>query len=143
MASQKQVKEYLAYWFQLGKKVVVGNGVATLQPTTVIDGEHYSREFEQCWQQIISHGGDNCYLEGTEETIGQLLNPAWEMIACARCSMPVPIRGFGMPAILCPCSDLDTWPNTELPPPRCPVNSQEQLIAIREKIAKLYATNNK
>ncbi|NJL09700.1 MAG: hypothetical protein HC908_04295 [Calothrix sp. SM1_7_51] len=142
MASQKEVKQYLAYWFQLGKKVVVGNRATTLQPHKIINGDRYSDEFEACWQQIIDKGSDNCYLEGTEETIAQLLNSTWEVVSCARCSMPVPVRATGMPSVLCPCNDLANWPNTELPLPRSPVNSQEHLVGISENIAKLYAPKN-
>lgn len=37
MATKQEVKEYLAYWFQLGKKVVVGNGKATFLPQPVFE----------------------------------------------------------------------------------------------------------
>jgi hypothetical protein len=136
MASQKNVKRYLAYWFQLGKKVVINNGAATLQPREVINGDRYSDEFENCWQKIISPESGDCYLEGTQETIAELLTPAWEVSPCARCSMPVPVRNVGMPPLLCPCFDLTNWPNTELPAPRSPVNNQEQLTAIRDRVAR-------
>ncbi|MBD2771517.1 hypothetical protein [Iningainema tapete] len=134
MASKQDVKRYLAYWFQLGKKVVINNGAATLLPRKVIEGDRYSEEFEECWQKIISKESGECHLEGTRETIAELLTPDWDMLPCARCSMPVPIRSVGMPPELCPCNNLVGWPNTELPAPRSPVNTQEQLMAIRDRL---------
>jgi hypothetical protein len=133
MASKENVRKYLAYWFQLGKKIIVNNGVAILQPKTVLAGDRYSQEFENCWQQITSNLAGDCYLEGTEETIRQLLTPEWEVTDCARCTMPVPMHGMGMPSSSCPCNDL--LPNAELPLPHSPVNSKEQLTAIRDRIS--------
>ncbi len=134
MASQQEVKQYLAYWFQLGKKVVFGNGEVRLLPQQVIKGDRYSDEFEECWQKIISPEAGDCYLEGTQETIEQLLTAAWEVNQCARCTMPVPVSNVGMPPELCPCNDLSNWPNTELPQPRSPVNTKDQLTAIRDRL---------
>ncbi|MEA5551735.1 hypothetical protein VB713_12210 [Anabaena cylindrica UHCC 0172] len=130
MANKQEVKKYLAHWFQLGKKVVVGHSDQSFLPSTVLSGDRYSQEFEDCWEQIVSLEMSDCYLEGTHETIAQLLTPTWEMLACGRCEMPVPVRTLGMPALFCPCNSLPTWPNTELPAPRSPINSQEQLTEI-------------
>ncbi|MBO3462690.1 hypothetical protein G7B40_002080 [Aetokthonos hydrillicola Thurmond2011] len=139
MASQQEVKQYLAYWFQLGKKVVVGNGAATMQPKQVIQGDRYSEEFEEIWQKIISNGARDCYLQGTQETIAELLTPAWEMNICCRCSLPIPVYSIGMPSELCPCNDLSNWPNTELPQPRSPINTQEQLREIHARLLQQNA----
>lgn len=136
MASEKQVKQYLAYWFQLGKKVVIRNGKESLLPQPVIEGDRYSQDFERCWQLILSPESGDCYLEGTNETIAQLLTPAWDVSPCARCAMPVPVRNAGMPPELCPCSDLPNWPNTEVPAPRSPVDSQARLYQIRDRLLK-------
>jgi hypothetical protein len=133
MANTEEVKRYLSYWFQLGKKVVIGNEATKLLPQPIFQGDRYSKEFEECWQKISSSAG-KCYLEGTEETIAELLTPVWEMWPCSRCSMPVPMRNVGMPAALCPCNDLPNWPNTELPCPRCPINNEEQLKLIRDQL---------
>ena len=133
MASEQEVRRYLAYWFQLGKKVVVHNGQKALLPQPVIQGDRYSQAFEDCWQQISSAAGD-CYLEGTDETVATLLTPAWEMNICARCEMPVPVQSVGMPPLSCPCNDLPNWPNTEVPAPRSPVNTQAQLTEIRNRL---------
>jgi hypothetical protein len=133
MAHEQDVKKYLAYWFQLGKKVVMGN-TKTLRPEKVVEGDHYSDEFEDCWQKIISPDTGECYLEGTHETIEELLTPAWDMSPCARCSMLIPVKNVGMPPLACPCFDLTNWPNTELPPPRGPINSREQLMSIRARL---------
>jgi hypothetical protein len=142
MATKQDVKRYLAYWFQLGKKVVINNGAASLLPKVMIVGDRYSDEFEECWQTILSSGAEGCHLEGTHETIAELLTLAWDMLPCGRCSMPVPVRNMGMPPLACPCNDLPTWPNTELPAPRSPVHNQDQLIVIRDRLLNLTSTNN-
>ncbi|MBD2346572.1 hypothetical protein [Anabaena subtropica] len=141
MATKEEVKRYLTHWFQLGKKVVIGNEGTHLLPQPIFQGDRYSQEFEDCWQKILLSSSGDCYLEGTEETIAELLTPAWEMISCGRCSMPVPMRNLGMPPLSCPCSNLGGWPNTELPTPRSPISNQEQLMAIRNRLVEKVATN--
>lgn len=141
MASEQEVRQYLAYWFQLGKKVFIHNGQESLLPQPVIQGDRYSQKFEDCWQQILAPESGDCYLEGTEETVAELLTPAWSVSPCARCSMPVPIRNVGMPPLSCPCNDLSSWPNTEIPAPRSPINSQTQLKEIRERLLKANGQN--
>jgi hypothetical protein len=138
MASEHQVKQYLAYWFQLGKHVVIQDGKETLLPRPVIQGDRYSRDFEQGWQKVLQAGADSCYLEGTNQTIGELLSSAWEINSCSRCSMPVPMRLVGVPdSQECPCFDLPDWPNSEIPQPRSPVNSQASLKGIRDRLRKV------
>jgi hypothetical protein len=133
MASEDQVKSYLAYWFQLGKKVLLDNGRETLYPQPLFEGNRYSQDFENCWQRILLAQGD-CYLEGTEQSIQQLLTPAWEIVGCARCSMPVPISVVGRQSLICPCFDLSSWPNVELPLPRDPVDNQKHLSDIHQRL---------
>jgi len=134
MASTEQVKRYLAYWFQLGKKVIINHGKTAVIPKKVIEGDRYSPEFEQCWQQIIALDNKDCYLEGTWETIEQLLSPMWEIQPCARCDMPVPTINLGMSSGPCPCFDLPNWPNTEVPAPRSPVDTKKRLDDIRSRL---------
>ena len=134
MASASQVKQYLAYWLQLGKKVLIGNGNAALQPQIIIEGDRYSQEFESCWQTILSPESGDCYLEGTVETIDELLTPEWELSVCCRCAMPIPLQIVGMPPVCCPCSDLSGWPNLDIPPPRSPVDTQVQLESLRDRL---------
>jgi hypothetical protein len=138
MASEQQVKQYLAYWFQLGKGVVIRGGEDTLLPQPVIQGNRYSQAFEDCWQTVLSPEAGDCHLEGTNQTIAELLTPAWEIDPCSRCSMPVPIKNVGvLPSLECPCIDLDDWPNTEIPQPRSPVDSQNLLSQIRDRLNKV------
>ena len=134
MASETQVKTYLAYWFQLGKKLVWNNGKAELLPEKVIQGDRFTSQFEACWQKIMSIEGRDCYLVGSEATIQELLSSAWTIDQCARCAMPVPVVEVGTQPLDCACSDLDNWPNTELPAPRSPVSSQTQLNNISERL---------
>lgn len=134
MTSAQEVRQYLAYWFQLGKRVLIRNGQESLLPQPVFQGDRYSQAFENCWQLLTSPDSGDCYLEGTQETIAELLTSEWVINPCARCSMPVPVRDVGMPPLSCPCNDLSNWPNTELPPPRSAVNSQAQLMDIRDRL---------
>jgi hypothetical protein len=136
MASEQQVKKYLAYWFQLGKKVLLNNGHKKVFPKTVIEGNSYSEEFERCWQQILKSGSDS-YLEGTSQNIKQLLTENWEISPCARCDMPIPMIQLGIQSVDCPCSDLPNWPNQELPKPRSPVDSANHLIGLQERLSRL------
>jgi hypothetical protein len=137
MASEKDVRKYLAYWFQLGKQVVVPRTGEKLLPNPVFRGFRYSPEFEECWQKIISSNRRDCYVEGTDETIGELLTSKWELILCGRCAMPIPARTKGMPPEQCPCSDLPNWPNTEVPAPRSPVDTQSHLNSIRRRLSEV------
>ncbi len=135
MASAQQVRQYLAYWFQLGKGVVTHGGRETLLPRPVIQGNRYSPAFEAIWEKISTPQAGDCYLEGTAQTIAELLTPAWEINPCARCSMPVPLHSPGLPPVLeCPCADLSDWPNTNVPPPRAPVDTSNQLLQIRDRL---------
>ncbi|MDZ8183800.1 MAG: hypothetical protein RMX96_02915 [Nostoc sp. ChiSLP02] len=134
MATKEEVKRYLAYWFQLGKKVISKNGEVSFLPKSVLEGDRYSKEFEESWAKILSVESADCYLEGTHETIADLLTLTWDILPCSRCKMPLAAKDLGMPALVCPCHDLLTWPNTELPTPRSPIETQEQLQMIRDRL---------
>jgi hypothetical protein len=140
MASEQQVKQYIAYWFQLGKRVLIRNGREALLPQRVIQGDRYSDEFEECWQRIIAANAGDCHLEGTQETIAELLTPVWDLNSCARCSMPIPVRNLGLPPNSCPCSDLPSWPNLEVPLPRSPVDTQVHLNHLISRLLKKQKT---
>jgi hypothetical protein len=139
MASEHQVKQYLAYWFQLGKHVLIRGGQTGLLPQPVIRGDRYSPEFEECWHRVQSADAGDCYLEGTNQTIAELLSPVWELNSCSRCSMPVPIKSLGVGDLECPCIDLPDCPNTQIPQPRAPINNQILLGQIRDRLRQ---TNN-
>jgi hypothetical protein len=138
MASPQEVRRYLAYWFQLGKHVIISNGRERLLPQPVIEGDRYSQAFEDCWRRITTLDADDCYLEATEESVADLLKPEWDVSPCARCSMPVPVRNLGMPPLSCPCSDLLSWPNLDVPLPRSPVNSQVKLRDIQQRLMTMH-----
>lgn len=133
MASPDQVKQYLAYWFQLGKRLIFAHGEAVL-PQPVIEGNQYSAEFEACWQKVLAVEGRDCYLEGTFQTMSELLSEGWDLASCVRCGMPVPMVSLGVQSGPCPCFDIPTWPNTDLPQPRSPVDSDAQLELIRTRL---------
>lgn len=135
MASTQDVKQYLAYWFQLGKRVITHNGNQSVLPRPVIKGNGYSQEFEHCWNLIMSPESKDCYLEGTDQTITDLLKDNWQVNSCARCGMPVPMPVIYRPAdMICPCFDLPFWPDSERPQPRKPVDTQEHLSQLRSRL---------
>lgn len=136
MASSDQVKRYLAYWFQLGKPLVTSKSNKTILPQPVIQGNRYSTEFEDCWQQVVESGGQGYHLEGTLQSVEELLSPTWEITSCVRCDMPVPTVSLGVQPAECPCVDLPSWPNLDLPQPRSPVDSHMQLDQIRERLLR-------
>lgn len=134
MASLEQVKHYLAYWFLAGKKVYINNGQETRQPTSVLQRDQFSSEFESCWQEILSPESGYCYLQGTEQTIEELLSSDWELHPCSRCEMPIPLKQSGTKIGPCPCIDLKNWPNDELPKPHLPVNNQKHLSELSHRL---------
>jgi hypothetical protein len=127
MASPSQVKTYLAQWFQLGKRVVSQDGKNRYLPTPIFAGEEYSSDFEWIWSQVSSQNADLFYLEGTDQSIGDLLSGYWQIESCARCQMPVPTCQAHWFCGICPCSDLTTWPNESLPKPRSPIQTRHHL----------------
>lgn len=136
MASEEKVKRYLAYWFQLGKKIVINNGQETVITQKIFNGNKYSDEFEQIWQKVNDSKNGDCYLENTIETIQELLSSRWDIMSCSRCEMPVPMIDLGMQSNNCTCSDLDNWPNNELPPPRDAIDSKYRLLKITNSLAR-------
>ncbi len=134
MASPKEVQTYLAHWFQLGKSVHISNGLITLRPVPVIEGDRLSRAFQDCWQAIMAVGGRDCYLDGASETIEQLLSPQWEIINCARCAIPTAMSTVMPVAQLCPCGDIDHWPNDELPAPHMPINNINHFSKLKTRL---------
>ena len=141
MASVEQVKCYLAQWFHLGKKVIVGKTKEAICPNPVIVGDHYSSLFEDYWQEIFSVYSADCYLEGTQETIKELLSYNWDINSCYRCQMLIPIKEKGLPNLYCPCFDLSTWPNLNLPIPHSPINNKNYLYNLKLRLNKEYIDN--
>jgi hypothetical protein len=140
MASPVEVKQYLAHWFQLGKKVYIRNGDTALLPSRIFSNMDYSAEFEQCWAEIIADRSGDCFLEGTSQTIAELLTPTWELVDCARCSMPIPLLITGIPAESCSCADLPSWPNTEVPTPNSPVAMRSKLAELQNRLGRAEIT---
>lgn len=137
MASVSEIRTYLSYWFQLGKPVVFEKAQAQCLPQPIFRGSDFSDAFEQCWQQIVQNPTD-CHLLGTEQTIAQLLAENWEIMDCARCTMPVPMPVKALSPGLCPCADLPTWPNDDVPQPRLPATNSVQLGSIRDRLRGAY-----
>lgn len=133
MANATEVKDYLGYWFQFGKGVVFPKSQTIVLPDPIFAEQHFSDAFEACWQRILTSPED-CYLEGTEQSLRELLTSEWELIRCARCSLPVPTSFAHIPSCLCPCVDLESWPNSELPQPRLPLNRVLSLRKVHNRL---------
>jgi hypothetical protein len=136
MASIPEVKQYLAHWFQLGKKVYIRNGDIALLPSRIFHHMNYSPEFDRCWDLLVADRSGDCYLEGTNQTIAQLLSPMWELVDCARCNMPIPLLIAGIAAENCPCVNLPNWPNTEIPAPISHVAVRSKLVDMQDRLGR-------
>ncbi|MEM6518489.1 MAG: hypothetical protein AAF722_04045 [Cyanobacteria bacterium P01_C01_bin.70] len=138
MASVQAVQSFLAYWFQLGKPVVLQHRNMQTLPTPVFKGDQLSPAFQECWRQIMEHP-ESCFLKGTHESISQLLSASWDIERCARCIMPVPMPVRGINSATCPCADLPTWPNYEVPIPREAVCTHTHLGNLRQRLDDIAA----
>ena len=136
MASHLEVKKYLAHWFQLGKGVLSDKHSSVYLPEKIIQGDRYSDDFEQCWEAMMQEDPGQLYLRGTDQSVADLLSPAWEIVSCARCEMPIPLPLTKQDPPPCTCDDLPNWPNEELPRPRMPVNSHDHLAKMRSRLQK-------
>ncbi|WP_035985382.1 hypothetical protein [Leptolyngbya sp. KIOST-1] len=136
MASQAQIRNFLAHWFQLGKPVVLAENRGQCLPEPIYQNGDYSKSFEDCWHRIMVTGGQDCYLEGTSQSIAAMLSPAWEVTPCARCDMPLAIPIAGPMNYPCPCSDLMSWPNTDMPMPRTAVDNRQHLSDLRQRLTE-------
>jgi hypothetical protein len=145
MASPDQVRSYLACWFQLGKGVTIHRTGQVLSPRPLTLHNRYSDEFEACWQYLESLGGQDCYLEGTCQTIAELLSSQWDIERCPRCSLPIPLARQWVAETGCPCYDLPLWPNLDIPQPRAPLDVQQHLCLIHQRViaaSQRYAALN-
>jgi hypothetical protein len=137
MASVQQVKTYLAYWFQLGRGVWMPGRTTCQKPQQILSDNTYSREFEILWSQLQQPAiAAQSHLDGTDQTIAQLLSTGWDIDPCARCGLPIPLKTQGLPISVytCPCSDMSNLPNLEFLPPREPVSSQLRLQRICDRL---------
>lgn len=134
MASQEQVRDFLAHWFQLGKPIVLAEDRGEYLPNPIYHQGTYSQSFEDCWHNVMVTSGQGCYLKGTTQTVADMLSPAWVVTSCARCDMPLAIPELGMTKSPCPCDDLSSWPNYDVPVPRTAVDSDRHLSDIQRRI---------
>lgn len=134
MAAECKVKRYLAYWLQAGKQLICPLWPNGYPLPSIVQGDRYSPEFEQCWDYASNPASGDCYLTGMKHTIQDLLTEEWEIVGCARCDMPVPMLESGINHDACPCSDLFLWPNLDLPQPRAPIDTNAHLMAIHTRL---------
>jgi hypothetical protein len=144
MASHNQVKKYLAYWLQLGQGVRMSDPTTRastiVKPASVLADGAYSNDFESLWAQVQQPKiAQDSHLWGTEQTIGELLTPLWEINDCARCGLPIPMRVAGLPANTCPCSDVEQTPDLTICPPREPISTEQTLYRLHERLSQLEA----
>ncbi len=141
MSNYDAVKKYFAQWLQMGKKVFMKNQNKLVGMNCVVRGESYTNEFEQLWAEISDPRSGDVYLEGTDESVQELLSPKWEVIACARCAMPVPIGMGPQVAQICPCDDLGCSPNLEAIAPREPVITAKHLTRIMSRLKQVACSD--
>ena len=137
MATTTEVKDYIAQWMQLGKKIILND--RPIGTTEVLHHDHYSAEFEQMWAQAAA-APSKAYLDGTDQSIANLLDPKWDMSNCVRCGMLAPCIEVGpRETAVCPCADLELWPDLETVTPRSPVSSDVRLHQIHDRILRATA----
>jgi hypothetical protein len=141
MASVQKVQAYLAYWFQLGKPIVLQHANSQCLPAPVFQGAQFSPAFLDCWQQVME-APKQCFLKGTDESIAVLLTDEWDIEGCARCTMPLPMPVRGIKVSPCPCADLPSWPNQSMPVPRTAVCSQTHLGDLRNRLNRSAADHS-
>ncbi|GAB4210963.1 MAG: hypothetical protein OHK0012_02530 [Synechococcales cyanobacterium] len=137
MASPAAVRQYLSCWWQLGKSVIDHSpqGTFPLVPALLLTPEGMSVHFESLCDQILEEP-ERYHLSGTDETIADLLSERWELLPCARCQLPIPIKCIGPQQSPCPCSDSAIWPNPATLPPRL-ISShglRQRITAIGDRI---------
>jgi hypothetical protein len=67
-----------------------------------------------------------------------LLSARWDLAACARCTMPIPLPAVGLPPNQsCTCGDLPSWPNNNVPMPRSPADIATKMTDLRHRLAAL------
>jgi hypothetical protein len=133
MASELELKNFVACWMQLGKGIQRTSG-QSIHLDQVIQGEDYSEAFKAFWNQWTEDGLQNVYLEGTSVSLSALNTALWEIVPCARCTMPVALPIGDVASCICPCHDLADWPNNELPTPRPPVSNKTHLDRIFKRL---------
>ena len=135
MATSTEIKGFLARWLQLGKSIEpVGEG-QPFKPNRVLSLQGYSREFEDWWDEFQGNSSQ-WVLSGSPNPLSELFRPEWEISSCARCDMPIPLRVAGVNDTSCPCNDLPTWPNLELPHPHTPGDTEHKLRQIHFSLKK-------
>ncbi|TAD78192.1 MAG: hypothetical protein EA001_08200 [Oscillatoriales cyanobacterium] len=135
MVSEDRVKQYIALWMQLGKPVVCDRDNQHLGTFSVIRGQSYSPDFEQLWQTICQ-APHHYHLAATPCSIGDLLEGHWDLLPCARCTLLQPVNESVIEAGPCPCQDLASWPDDNLPLPRQPINNQDYLYKIQLRLLR-------
>lgn len=92
MANKNEVKQYLAYWMQLGRKLILSDRVVSLDQ--VIAGDHYTTRFEEIWQEGEARP-EAASLEGANISLEQLFSANYELLSCPRCDLPLPSLTLG------------------------------------------------
>lgn len=135
MASRTFVKNYIAQWMQMGKSVSLSTQGEQVSIYKILDGEEYSSSFNKLWDEISTTKADQAYLDGTDQTINDLLSDRWEIIGCARCSLLVPSLDLGPRVpVCCPCNDLPSHPNLDLVAPHVPVKLSTAINGLCDRL---------
>ncbi|GBO56894.1 hypothetical protein APA_5229 [Pseudanabaena sp. lw0831] len=137
MASRTLVKNYVAQWMQMGKAVSLSAQGEQVHVYKILQGEKYSPSFNKLWDEISTTKAHQAYLSGTDQTISDLLNNKWEIIACARCNLLVPSIDMGPRVpVCCPCDDLPSHPNLDSVAPHVPVTLASHLDDLCDRLTQ-------
>ena len=141
MATESQIKQYLACWLQVGKRVIHDDGEQDFHPPKILNDSGYSQEFEDWWDDVCQNAS-HWHLEGCDRALDALFSPHWDIVECPLCVMPVPKLVAGVNDASCTCSDLELWPNLDLPKPHTPEDTHYKLKSLRDKLRLLEGEEN-
>ena len=102
----------------------------------ILQGEKYSPSFNKLWDEISTIKAEEAYLSGTDQTISDLLDNKWEIIACARCNLLITSVDMGpRTPVCCPCDDLPNHPNLDLVAPHVPVTLASHIDDLCDRLS--------
>lgn len=141
MATEEEVKSYLAYWFQVGKNVEIGTNREKKNVNKIfsLSSNEYSQEFNSLWEKIVEEA-DTSFLEDTSFSIKKLLSSEIEIVACSVCNAIV-ASGIFFTNNSCICSNIPLWPNLDIPQPKKLLDSNCALLKIVQKLMEEKSEN--
>lgn len=109
MATELEIKQFVAEWMNVGK--IVMSPMGELRAQSLDSAYRYTPEYDKLWSYLWKRK-TKCYLLGTTQTFDKL-ERAWELSRCIHCDLPVmlPIGYYPSQFGSEPCVALGLWPH--------------------------------